>query len=140
GAGGLNFRSVSATGGVNGIVLNNTGSLGGLTVSGNGGTCTSTLSICTGGTIQTSTGHAVSLTSTTSPSFSFVKITNAANSGIYGTGVTNFTLNNSVIDGVNTAHTSSDGNVSFNLNAGGATENNLSGVVSITNNTLNNSY
>ena len=140
GAGGLNFRSVSATGGINGILLNTTGSLGGLTVAGNGGTCTSTLSICTGGTIQGSTGSAISLTSTKSPSFSFMKITSAGNSGVYGTTVTNFTLTNSVIDGVNTAHNATDGNVSFNLSAGGATENNLSGVVSITGNALNNSY
>jgi hypothetical protein len=140
GAGGLNFRSVDATGGINGIVLNATGSFGGLTVAGNGGTCTSTLSTCTGGTIQGSTGSAISLTSTQSPSFSFMKITNAANSGVYGTTVTNFTLSNSVIDGVNTAHTATDGNVSFNLSAGGATENNLSGAVSITSNTLNNSF
>src|SRR5256885_6028534 len=69
-----------------------------------------------------------------------MKITNVVNSGIYGTTVTNFTLSNSVVDGVNNGHTATDGNVIFAVNAGGATENNLSGVVSITNNAINNSY
>ena len=140
GASGLTFQSISSNGASSGIVLNNTGSSGGLTVSGNGGTCTSTSSTCSGGTIQNTTGQAIALTSTQSPSFNFMKITNVALSGINGTGVTNFTLNNSVIDGVNTSHTATDSNVAFNLNGGGATENNLSGAVSITNNQLNNSY
>ncbi len=69
-----------------------------------------------------------------------MNIQNTANSGIRGTAVTNFTLANSTINNVNTAHTSNDGNVSFNTNAGGSTENNISGNVSITNNNLNNSY
>src|SRR5262249_11387544 len=140
GSGGLTFRSISANGAANGIVLNATGASGSLIVVGNGGTCTSLASTCTGGTNQNTTRHRVSLTSTLSPSFNFVKIQNIALSGIRGTGVTDFTLANSVIDGVNTAHTASDGNVAFNTNAGGLTENNLSGTVSITNNTLNNSY
>jgi Bacterial Ig domain/Putative Ig domain len=140
GAGGLNFRSISANGDTNGIVLNNTGASGSLTVTGNAGTCTSLASTCTGGTIQNTTSHAINLTSTLSPSFSNMKITNIATSGIFGTGVTNFTLTNSVIDGVNTSHTAADSNVAFNVNSGSATENNLSGTVSITNNTLNNSF
>jgi len=69
-----------------------------------------------------------------------MKITNIDLSGVYGTGVTNFTLNNSVIDGVNTSHTGADADVAFNQNAGGANETNVSGTVSITNNRLNNSY
>jgi uncharacterized repeat protein (TIGR01451 family) len=138
GASGLTFRSISANGAANGIVLNATSASGGLTVSGNGGTCTSLASTCTGGTIQATTGHGISLTSTQSPSFNFMKITNIATSGISGTGVINFTLANSVIDGVNTSHTTSDGNVSFNQ--AGATVNNVSGTVSITSNTLDNSY
>jgi len=140
GANGLNFRSISANGGLTGVVLNNTGTQGGLTVTGNGGTCVNVSSTCTGGTIQNSSGHAVSLTTTKSPSFNFMKITTIVGSGVYGTAVTNFTLANSVIDGVNNGHTATDSNVAFNLNAGGATENNLSGVVSITDNHLNNSY
>jgi hypothetical protein len=140
GAADVTFRSVSANGGANGIVLNNTGASGNLVVTGNAGTCVSLASTCTGGTIQNTTGHGISLTSTTGPSFSFMKITNAATSGIFGAQVVDFTLRNSVIDGVNTAHTSGDSNVAFNTVGGGATENNVSGVVTITNNTLTNSY
>src|SRR5205085_2632738 len=121
------------------ILLNTTGSTAGLTVSGNGGTCTSLASTCTGGTIQNTTGHAISLNSTQSPSFSFVKITNIGTSGLFGTNVTNFTLTSSVIDGVNTSHTGADSNIAFDQGVAG-TENNVSGTVSITNNHLNNSY
>ena len=74
-------------------------------------------------------------------SFTNVRILNTGKSGIGGgTGVSNFTLANSIIDGVNTTHTSSDGDVTFNVNGGGATENNVSGTASITGNILNNSY
>ncbi|HTP11094.1 MAG TPA: PKD domain-containing protein, partial [Anaerolineae bacterium] len=134
----FSFTSVSANGAANGISL--AGTTGSFTVTGNGGTCTSLASTCTGGAIQNTTGHGISLSNVASPSFNYMKIANNANSGIFGTGVVNFTLANSVIDGVNTAHTSTDGDVAFNLNGGGSTENNLSGNVSITNNTLNNSY
>ena len=139
GASGVTFRSISATGGTNGIVLNTTGSTGTFTVAGNAGTCTSLASTCTGGTIQNTTGHAISLNSTQTPAFNFIKITNIGTSGIFGTNVTNFTLANSVIDGVNTSHTGADANVAFNTGVSG-TENNVSGAVSITNNHLNNSY
>src|SRR5207248_11364268 len=131
--------TVRATAGANGIVLNGTGS-GTFTVTGNAGTCTSLGATCTGGTIQNTTSHAVSLNSTTSPSFSFMKMTNIGTSGIFGTNVVSFTLANSVIDGVNTSHTANDSNVAFNTNAGSNAENNLSGTVSITNSVLNNSY
>jgi hypothetical protein len=134
----VTFRSVSATGGTNGIIINNVGA-GTFTVTGNAGTCTSLVSTCTGGTIQNTTSHAVTLNSTTSPSLNFMKITNIGTSGIFGTNVTNFTLANSVIDGVNTSHTGADSNVAFNTGVSG-TETNVSGTVSITNNTLNNSY
>ena len=134
----FSFTSVSASGAANGISLTNT--TGSFTVTGSGGTCTSTASTCTGGTIQNTTGHAISLTSAQSPSFSYMKITNVALSGIWGTQVSNFTLGHSVIDGVNTSHDTTDANVAFNKSAGGSTENNLSGTVSITNNTLNNSW
>jgi len=139
GAGKVTFKSVSANGAASGIVLNNTGA-GSFQVVGNGGTCTSLASTCTGGTIQATTGHAIDLTATTNPSFNFIKVTNIALSGIHGTQVSGFTLANSVIDGVNNSHTSNDSDVAFNVNGGAATENNLSGAVSITNNVINNSY
>ena len=94
GASGLNFRSISSNGGAtNGILLNNTGSSGGLTVSGNG-------AAGTGGTIQNK-AIGISLTSTLSPSFSWMQLNDFGDFAIRGTTVTNFTLNNSVISGVN---------------------------------------
>src|SRR5207248_500707 len=62
GSTGLKFQSISANGATNGIVLNNTGTTAGLTVTGNAGTCISTASTCTGGTIQNTSGHGVFLT------------------------------------------------------------------------------
>ena len=143
GAGGLNFKSISANGGTNGIVLNNTGSSGSLTVTGNSGTCNSTASTCTGGTIQSTTGAGIALTSTKSPSFSFIKILNTADSGIKGVSVSGgsqvsgFTLTNSVIDNSGTGGGVDTANVAFNM-VPSANETNLTGTVSITNNRLTN--
>ncbi|MEK6281956.1 MAG: Ig-like domain repeat protein [Acidobacteriota bacterium] len=140
GAEDLNFRSISSNGAANGIVLNTTGATGNLIVSGNGGSCTSTAT-CTGGAIQNSTNHAISLTSTNSPSFTRIAIQNAARSGIDGQSVTNFTLANSFIDNVGTGAVGQhdESNISFNDN-GFFTANPapLTGTVSITNNILNN--
>ncbi|MEA2237224.1 MAG: large repetitive protein [Thermoanaerobaculia bacterium] len=135
----IKFLSVSATGGTNGIVLNNTGASGSLVVSGNSGTCQSLASTCTGGTISGTSGHGISLTSTKNPSFNYMMIKNTGLSGIRGTLVTNFSIDHSVIDGVNTSHSADDSNIGFNNTVTG-TDNNISGTVSITNCTLNNSY
>jgi hypothetical protein len=134
----VTLTSVSANGATSGISLTNT--TGTFSVAGAGGTCTSLASTCTGGTIQGTSSHGVAMSNAQNVSFSNIKVTNIALSGIYGTQVSNFTLTNSVVDGVNTSHTSSDADVAFNLNGGGATEDNLSGTVSITNNAINNSY
>jgi hypothetical protein len=127
GAGGLKFASVSAgtaaSGPTSGIVLSNTGSSGSLTVS--------------GGTIQRTTSHGVSLTSTLSPSFNAVTIKNTGGSGVKGTGVTNFTFTNGMIDTSGTL--AGDSNLAFHDSAAG-TENNLSGMVTITGNTLSNAF
>jgi hypothetical protein len=136
GAGGLNFRSVSAgtsaSGPVNGIVLNTTGALGGLTVTGSG-------TAGSGGTIQRTSGDGFSLTATRSPSFAWMSIQNTAGHGIGGTTVTDFSLTNSAINISGTALGAENANIAFNTTAAG-TENNLSGVVTITNNTLSNAY
>ena len=96
GASGLTFRSISSNGSVNGIVLNNTGASGGLTVTGNSaGNCGGSITVqplgtpstanapvtadCTGGTIQTTTGHGIVLTSTNNVSLTRMLIQNAAN-------------------------------------------------------------
>jgi Domain of unknown function DUF11/HYR domain/Calx-beta domain len=132
----ISLTSVSANGGANGIVLTNTS--GGFTITGNGNT--SVGGDNSGGTIQSTTGHGIFLTNVQNPSFTNFNVTNIGLSGIFGTNVTNFTLASSKIDGVNTSHTANDSNVAFNTNAGCNCENNLSGTVSITNNTINNSY
>ena len=135
-AGGLTFRSISAgtaaSGPANGIVLNNTGASGSLTVSGTGGAGT-------GGTIQKTTSDGVSLTGTLSPSFTNLTIKDTAGHGVRGTAVTNFTYLNGSIDNSGTALGAEAANIGFNTTAAG-TENNLSGNVTITGNSLTNAY
>ena len=94
GANDLNFQSISANGGANGIVLNNTGTtaaFGGLTVTGDA----STSDNGSGGTIQGTTGVGILLTSTRDVSLDQMNINNSGDDGIRGQGVTNFTLNRS---------------------------------------------
>ena len=85
GASGLTFKSISASGGANGIVLNNTGGSGGLTVTGTG-------SAGSGGTIANSTTDGIVLTSTATPSLSWMSVTDSAggatDDGIQMTNVT----------------------------------------------------
>lgn len=136
GAGGLKFRSISAgtaaSGPASGIVLNNTGASGSLSVLGTG-------AAGSGGTIQNTTSHGISLTSTLSPQFSWMNMQNIGRNGIDGQQVTNFTLNNSTINNVGTAAAGQyeESNIAFNDN-GLFTGNSVSGSVSITNNTLTN--
>jgi len=132
GAANLNFTSISSSGGVNGIVLNNTGSSGALVVTGTG-------AAASGGTIQNTSSHGVSLTATTGPSFNNVSIQSTAGSGVKGTQVTNFSFTNGTIDNSATALGVDESNIAFNTTASG-TENNLSGSVTITGNTLTNAY
>jgi hypothetical protein len=66
-----------------------------------------------------------------------MKIQNTAGSGVEGTQVTNFTFANGTVDNSGTGGGADDSNIAFNDQAAG-TENNLSGTVSITNNTLTN--
>ncbi|MEW5928318.1 MAG: Ig-like domain-containing protein [Gemmatimonadota bacterium] len=129
GAGGLNFRSISANGGASGIVLNNTGSVGRLQVTGSG-------TAGSGGTIQNTTGHGISLTSTSNPSFDRISLQSNGGSGIFGTGVVGFTLTNSTIATSGTGGGANASNIDFFADTAPGTENNLSGVVTITGNTL----
>ncbi|WP_460709872.1 Ig-like domain-containing protein [Nocardioides dilutus] len=137
GADGLTFRSISSNGAANGIVLNTTGATGGLTVSGNGGSCMSAVA-CTGGAIQNAT-VAVSLTSTRDVAIDRMFIQNTSDSGVKGTTTTNFAFTNGRIDNSGTGLGAETSNIGFNTTAAG-TENNLSGVVTITGNTLTNAY
>jgi hypothetical protein len=131
GASGLKFQSISANGAASGIVLNNTGASGSLSVLGTG-------SANSGGTIQNTTSHGVSLTSTLSPSFDRMNIQNTAGSGVKGTTVTNFTFTNGSINNSGTGGGTNESNIAFNTGAAG-TETNLAGTVSITGNSLTNS-
>ncbi|HEV8583305.1 MAG TPA: Ig-like domain-containing protein [Thermoanaerobaculia bacterium] len=136
GANNLEFRSISAgtgaSGPTNGIVVNNTGAAGGLKVKGTG-------AAGSGGTIQDTTGHGISLTSTLSPFFDRMNIDDTGGSGIKGADVTNVTITNCVISDSATALGTDESNIAFNTQSAG-TENNLDGVVTITGNSLTNAY
>ncbi|MDQ2738766.1 MAG: hypothetical protein M3Y35_09190 [Actinomycetota bacterium] len=107
GATGLKFTSISAGTGSgsagDGIVLNNTGSTGGLTVTGNGTTASS------GGTIQhktgtdgdTANGIGIYLNSTASVSLNWMQLNDFDNFALFGSSVSGFALNNSVVNGTN---------------------------------------
>src|SRR5262249_20552133 len=137
GASGLSFKSIAANGAANGIVLNTTGSRGGLTVSGNANSSVGGDS--SGGTIQNTTGTGISLISTMSPSFTNMNIQSTSGSGISGTGVTNFTFKNGTINNSGTGLGVDTSNISLNAILNGSTVN-VSGAVTITGNTLTNSF
>ncbi|HEX3528831.1 MAG TPA: Ig-like domain-containing protein [Thermoanaerobaculia bacterium] len=138
GASGLKFKSISAgtaaSGPANGIVLNTTGASGGLTILGTGAQPS-------GGTIQHTTAAGISLTSTKGPSFNNMKIQTTGKSGVSGSSVTDFTFTNGLIDSSGTAAAPVDdrSNIGFGFQSAG-TENNVSGVVTITGNTLTNAF
>ncbi len=146
GASGLNFRSISsgnntaAADPASGIILNNTGASGSLIVSGDNNA--SVGGNDSGGTIQNTTSFGISLTNTLSPSFTNVKVDTTAGSGVKGTTVTNFTFKNGKVLNSNngSVEASDESNIALNISAAvpAGTENNVSGVVTITNNTLTN--
>jgi hypothetical protein len=121
GAANLRFTTVSSGGGTNGIVLNNTGSAGGLVVTGTG-------SAGTGGTVQNNTADAVSLTSTSNVSLSFMNIKQSGESGILGSSVAGLSLINCAI--TNNGNDSADEGVMVT---------NLTGTAAFTNTTVSGS-
>ncbi|HVQ36635.1 MAG TPA: Ig-like domain-containing protein, partial [Pyrinomonadaceae bacterium] len=131
----ISQTSVSASGGTNGIVLSNTN--GSFTVAGSGGVCSSSVS-CTGGAILNTT-NAVLLTNATNVSIDRMFIQNTIDSGVKGTRVVNFSFTNGRIDNSGTGLAAQTSNIAFNTTVAG-TENNLSGTVTITGNTLLNAY
>lgn len=90
GAAGLSFRSISATGGANGIVLANTGALNGLQVTGTG-------AAGSGGTITGMSGDGVRLDDVRNVFLSFMAIQANQGSGIGGANVSGFALNGSTV-------------------------------------------
>jgi uncharacterized repeat protein (TIGR01451 family) len=143
GAAGMTFRSISSSGGtVFGITLNNTGSAGGLTVTGNG-------TPGSGGTIQNKTGSlatqgtGISLTSTASVSLAWMSIQGNQNYGIRGTGVSGFTLDNSVVGTVTKNGNSATVDPNPVTGVAGETSlrfTNLTGNAVISNSTLDNGF
>src|SRR5207253_2970280 len=135
GASGLLFKSISANGAANGIVLNTTGASGSLVVAGNGNATVGGDS--SGGTIQNTTSHGISLNSTLSPSLTNMNIQSTGGSGIDGTNVTNFTFANGTIN--NSGNAVGEANIAFN-GSGALTGNNLNGTLSVTNSVLTNAF
>jgi hypothetical protein len=81
GLAGLTFRTVSASGGANGIVLLNTGNINGMQVTGDGATAGS------GGTIQNTATAGILATDARSLSFGYMNLVNAATVDGGGAGV-----------------------------------------------------
>ncbi len=123
GASNFTLQSVSTNGAINGILLNNTGTSGGLNITGVGVTPNS------GGTIQNSTGDAVSLQNTQNVTLRQMQISNNANNGIFGDELTNFSLIGSTVN--NNANAVNEAGLRFNE---------LYGTNLIENSTISNSY
>jgi predicted RNA-binding protein with EMAP domain len=94
GSSGLTFESISVDGNdslpTNGIIVNTTGSTAGLTVTGTG-------SANSGGTIQDTSGDAILLTSTQKTSLSWMNLTSNLGSGVRGTTLNGFVLQDSSV-------------------------------------------
>ncbi|TLY49392.1 MAG: hypothetical protein E6K53_13825, partial [Gammaproteobacteria bacterium] len=112
GGGGLQFKSISANGGANGILLSNTGASGGLTVNGDGANV-AVGGNASGGTISnmsgadgTTSGVGVYLNNTKNVVLRRMTINGTnQNFGIRGFGVDGFTLQYSTVNGTNgTSH------------------------------------
>jgi hypothetical protein len=127
GAAGLTFRSISVNGAASGIVLNTTGALGGLTVTGGGNT--SQGGDNSGGQIQNTTSHGVSLNNTSNVSFTNLRINNTGDQGINGTLVTNFSFTFGTIN--NAGNGADESSISFDDGA-----KNITGTFTVTNSNL----
>lgn len=132
----VTFDSVSSSGAANGILLNTT--TGSFAVTGTGGTCTAAnTSGCSGGTIANMTGAdnstatpggtGIVLNNATNVSLTRMYIHDTSNYGIRGTSVNGFTLDNSVVGGVNGT------NVASPFNDSSVLFDNLSGTSAVTN-------
>jgi hypothetical protein len=131
GSSGLSFQSISSDGANPGISLSGTGTSGGVTVTGTG-------AAGSGGTIQSSAGEGIELSSTSSPSFTDMVIKNNAADGIDGSQVSGLTLAGSSVSGNGTQSNVSgenDDGLDFSPNGTGSPDG-LTGTVSITNTTV----
>jgi hypothetical protein len=131
GASGLSFRSVSHSGGANGIVLSNTGSTNGLQVTGDGSTAGSGGSIVnsTGGDGATA-GNGVYLNNARTVNLSWMNLSGHANNGVYANTVAGLAMNKLRITGNN------GNSSSATYYESGVQLTNVSGTVSLTNSTV----
>lgn len=127
GAAGLTFRSISVNGAASGIVLNTTGTSGGLTVTG-AGTATQG-GDNSGGQIQNTTSHGVSLNNTSNVSFTNLRINNTGDHGINGTLVNNFSFTFGTIN--NAGSGADESSISFDDGA-----KNITGTLTVSNSNL----
>ena len=111
-------------------MLNNTGTGGNLAVTGGGSTTQGGDN--SGGTIQATTGHGISLTNTTGVSFRNLRLLNTGNSGINGTQVNGLSFTDGTITGAGDA--SDENSITFDDSL--TSTPNLTGVVTITNNVI----
>ncbi|MDQ3985613.1 MAG: hypothetical protein M3280_03845, partial [Actinomycetota bacterium] len=118
GAGGLNFQSISSNGAPNGISLNNTGSTAGLNVTGIGTTAGS------GGTIQSSTGDGISLTSTRDASLTNMSISGSGQDGVQLSSATNVDLVRTTVSGSAAHGINASGSNGLDLTSGTLIQNN----------------
>lgn len=81
----LNFQSIAANGGANGIAMNNTGAAGGLIVTGTG-------SAGSGGTIQSTTGDGINIVNIRSISLTNMNISNCLGHGINASSISAGTM------------------------------------------------
>jgi Bacterial Ig domain len=131
----VTFQSVSSNGAARGIFLSNTGTVGHLAVLSSGsGTCINGVTTgCSGGVIQSGTGaddsgatppgSGIVLFNTTAPIFNRMYLHDFSNYAVRGTTVNGFTLQNSVVSGVNGTNDTDpfdDGSLRFNELTGSA--------------------
>lgn len=129
---GLNFSSINASGGANGIVLDTTGSTGGLTVSGTGVAGSGGAILSTSGSDGAVAGNGVYLKDTKGVNLSWMQLKDHSNHAIYGSNVSNVTLTQLAISGVNGTNAGfNEGSVSFD---------NLTGAASITSSSISGGF
>ena len=127
GANNLEFKSISSNGASSGIVLNTTGSSGGLKVKGDGNTSLGGNN--SGGIIQNTTSHGISLNNTTNVSLNNLRIDNTGDQGINGILVNNFSFTYGTIN--NAGNGSDEGAISFDDST-----KNVFGTLTVTNSNL----
>jgi hypothetical protein len=139
GSSGVTFHDISSSGATSGILLDHTGTTAGLVVSGSGSTAQG--GDASGGTINNDQGDAVSMNTTTSPSFNNMTITSAQHAGVEGRNVHGFTYTNGTVSGAGAAATdpNHDSSITFD-DATGGTTNNVDGVMTVTNDVLSNAF